>query len=69
MPTNDFENDKLLTRFDLRDLGITYVNVTLLRKEANKTFPRRIRLSSHRVAWRASEIYAYLDAKCRERDQ
>lgn len=62
-------NDRLLTRFDLRDLGIRYVNVSLLRLERAGKFPKRVYLSSHRVAWWESEIHAYLDTKSRERNQ
>lgn len=53
--------DRLLTRFDLRELGIRYVNVSLLRLERAGKFPKRVYLSSHRVGWWESEVRAHLE--------
>jgi len=61
--------NRLITRFDLRDMGITYCNVSLLRLESTGKFPKRVRLSSHRVAWWESEVHAYLEQKSLERGQ
>lgn len=63
----NIKDDRLLTRFDLKDLGISYVNVTLLRQERAGKFPRRIYLSSHRVGWWESEVLSYLETKSQER--
>lgn len=52
---------KLLTREDLRDRGITYSNVHLLRLERVGLFPRRVPIGGGRnVAWVAEEIDDYL---------
>ena len=60
MPTQNRKHDKLIDRFELRDLGIPWGNVTLLRKEREGIFPRRVRLSSHCVRWRLSEVTEFL---------
>ncbi|MEP3632205.1 MAG: AlpA family phage regulatory protein [Shimia thalassica] len=41
----------LATRADLRRLGITVSNSTLLRWEARGRFPRRARLAGTSVTW------------------
>jgi prophage regulatory protein len=51
---------KLLSRNDLKNLGIDYCNVHLLRLEAEGKFPKRLYLSPARVAWVESEILDYL---------
>jgi prophage regulatory protein len=51
---------KLLSRNDLKNLGIDYCNVHLLRLEAEGKFPKRLYLSPARVAWVESEILEYL---------
>ncbi len=49
----------LLTRSDLKRLGITVSNTTILRWESLGRFPRRLRLGGGtRVAWLASEVSA-----------
>lgn len=58
----------LYTRADLRRLGITFSNATLLRQEAAGRFPRRIHLSSASVAWVSAEIHAYIEKKMAERN-
>lgn len=59
----------LLTRFDLRDLGINYCNVHLIRLEQAGRFPKRIRLSPYKVAWFKEEIDQWLASKAEERVQ
>ncbi len=46
----------LATRADLKRLGITVSNSTLLRWEARGRFPRRARLAGTSVAWFLHEI-------------
>jgi prophage regulatory protein len=54
---------RLLTRADLRSLGIRASNPTLLAWEDENKFPRRISISAAKVAWVADEIDAWIDAK------
>ncbi|WP_404406180.1 helix-turn-helix transcriptional regulator [Pelagibacterium halotolerans] len=58
----------LYTRADLRRLGITFSNATLLRQEAAGRFPRRIYLSPASVAWVSAEIHAHIQSKIADRD-
>lgn len=56
-----FPKDRvLLTRADLKKLGIEKSNVSLLRAEAASRFPRRARLNGCSVVWFREEIEAYL---------
>ena len=57
----------LLTREDLRAMGIHASNPTLIKWEKAKTFPARIRLSPVKIAWRRDEVLAHLDALARRR--
>ena len=50
----------LLTRSDLKKLGIDKSNVTLLRYEAARHFPRRVRLNGCSVFWLRHEIEAHI---------
>jgi len=50
----------LLTRADLKALGITKSNVSLLRAEAAGRFPRRARLNGTSVVWFRDEIFSFL---------
>lgn len=52
----------LITHDDLPRLGINYSNSTLLRWEKAGTFPKRVRLGAHSVAWFASEVLDHLKA-------
>jgi predicted DNA-binding transcriptional regulator AlpA len=68
--THQRENPKskvLLSRSDLKDLGITLSNSSLLRAEARGSFPRRLRLSPATVCWDRAEVYAWLDSRRAER--
>jgi prophage regulatory protein len=58
---------KLLGRHDLRELGITYSNPSLLRLEAQGRFPRRLYLSPAKVAWSKAEIFDWIAARAAER--
>jgi predicted DNA-binding transcriptional regulator AlpA len=52
---------RLLSRKNLKYLGIDYCNVHLLRLEAEGKFPKRLYLSPARAAWVESEILEYLN--------
>lgn len=62
------EQPAVLTRQDLKRLGIKVSNSSLLRWEAHGRFPRRIRLAGCSVAWVADEVNAWLEARKAERD-
>lgn len=51
----------LVTRDDLKCLGIPVSNTTLLRWEARGRFPRRIRMAGTRVAWLKSDVERWLE--------
>lgn len=51
---------RLLSRDDLKKLGISYSNPHLLRLEEEGKFPRRLFLSPARVAWVEAEIINYI---------
>lgn len=57
-----------LTRSDLRVLGITVSNSTLIRWEQNDRFPRRARLGGTTVAWPRDLVMAWCNARIAERD-
>lgn len=68
--THQHENPKskvLLSRSDLRDLGITLSNSSLLRAEARGSFPRRLRLSPATVCWDSNEVAEWLESRKAER--
>lgn len=68
MPEQQSNLPKLLTRIDLRDLGICYCNVHLLRLERDGKFPKRIYLSPYKVAWIKDEVVDWLTDKVQERE-
>jgi predicted DNA-binding transcriptional regulator AlpA len=57
----------LLSRADLKKLGITYCNAHLLRLEASGRFPARIRLSAGRVVWLYGEVLHFIERRAAER--
>jgi predicted DNA-binding transcriptional regulator AlpA len=61
------ESQLLYTRADLKRLGITVSNTSLLRWEATGRFPRRIRMAGTSIAWIAAEVTAWLAARAEER--
>lgn len=64
------ENQQLvLGRKDLKKIGITVSNSSLLRWEQHGRFPRRIRMAGTTVGWLKSEIDAWLDARAEERSR
>lgn len=74
-PTSDGANRTpplskvLLSRADLKALGITVSDTTLLRWEYDKRFPRRVRLAGTSVAWIAAEVHAWLAERAEERSR
>jgi prophage regulatory protein len=61
------EQPLVLTRDDLKRMGIKVSNTSLLRWEALGRFPRRIRMAGSSVAWLAAEVDAWLDQRASER--
>lgn len=57
----------LASRADLKRLGITVSNTTLLRWEARGRFPRRIRMAGTSVAWLVSDLENWLAERDAER--
>ncbi|MFK5979716.1 MAG: AlpA family phage regulatory protein [Rhizobiaceae bacterium] len=57
----------LANRADLARFGIKVSNSTLLRWEADKRFPRRIRMAGTSVAWLMNEIEQWLTDRAEER--
>ena len=55
----------LATRDDLKRMGITVSNQTLLRWESRGRFPRRIKMGGTTCAWLVSE----LDQWCKDRSE
>lgn len=64
---HDAPNKRLATRADLKRMGITLSNTTLLRLEARGRFPRRLRIGGTTVAWLMSEIEDWLKERAEER--
>jgi predicted DNA-binding transcriptional regulator AlpA len=56
-------NKLLLSRDDLKQLGIPFSRWTLRRLAAKGEFPASIRLSHNCVAWRRDQIMEWLNAK------
>jgi predicted DNA-binding transcriptional regulator AlpA len=67
LETQVVQKKLLLSRTDLKCLGIWQNNQTLLRWESRGRFPRRLRIAGTSVCWLASEIDAWLDERARER--
>lgn len=57
----------LLSRANLKTIGIRLSNSQLLRLEALGRFPRRIRISAATVCWDRAEIAEWLEARMTER--
>lgn len=57
----------LITRKELKEMGIPVSNSTLLRWEKVGYFPRRIRMSNTSVAWLLVEIEEWVTEKAEHR--
>lgn len=62
MDRNVIGDDKIIRRAELREL-IPVSDMTIWRWERNNGFPRRLRLSAQTVAWRLSEVKAWLRSR------
>lgn len=62
-----FDQPLVLTRSDLKRMGIKVSNTSLLRWEALGRFPRRIRMAGTSVGWLATEITQWLEDRAAER--
>ncbi len=60
-------NKILLSRDDLKELGIWQSNSTLIRLEQTGRFPQRIRLSGACVCWDRDEVLEFIEARKAER--
>jgi prophage regulatory protein len=58
---------KLLRWSELRDRGVLLSRRHVNRLESEGRFPRRVRISTKRVAWVATEIDDYVAAMIKER--
>jgi prophage regulatory protein len=58
---------ELMSRRDLRALGILASNPTLLIWESEGRFPKRLTLTPAKVAWLRHEVIAWIDAKAAAR--
>lgn len=63
------EQKMLLSRVDLKNIGIFQSNATLIRAEVRGRFPKRIQLSSGLVCWDRAEIHDWIEARKAERDK
>jgi len=57
----------LLSRHDLKAIGIRFSAAPLLRLEAAGNFPPRLRLSTLRVAWVKQEVLDWIEQRVAER--
>ena len=63
------DNKLLLSRSDLKQLGVMVSNCSLLRWEAQGRFPRRIRMAGTTVAWASDEVLDWYRNRLNERTQ
>ena len=61
------ESRLILSRTDLRALGIWQSNTTLLRLEVKGSFPRRLKIGGTATAWDSKEILDWLEERRAER--
>jgi prophage regulatory protein len=60
---------KLLDYTDLHARGIRYSRCHLWRLQRDNKFPKPVKLSATRNAWRADEVDAWIAQRIAERDQ
>lgn len=65
--TQSIEQKLLVSRSDLKQLGVTVSNCSLLRWEAQGRFPRRVRMAGTTVAWASDEVIAWYRKRLSER--
>jgi predicted DNA-binding transcriptional regulator AlpA len=61
------QNKLILNRQDIKAMGVTVSNVTLLRWEQMGRFPKRIRMAGKHVGWLAGECQQWLQDRAAER--
>ncbi len=64
--SNEHETLKCLRFSDLVELGIIRNRMTLKRWVGSGHFPAPIRLGANSIAWRSSDVQAWLDARTAE---
>ncbi len=57
----------ILTRGDLKKMGIQVSNTSLLRWEQLGRFPRRIRMAGTSIGWMSDEVAAWFRDRAEER--
>jgi predicted DNA-binding transcriptional regulator AlpA len=67
IPMKEAQNKLILNRQDIKAMGITVSNVTLLRWEQMGRFPKRIRMAGKHVGWLAVECQQWLQDRATER--
>jgi prophage regulatory protein len=66
MTTSTFP-ERLIDAKELREV-VPYSPVEIWRKEKSGQFPRRIKIGPNRVAWKLSEVLAWVDQRAAERE-
>lgn len=56
----EIQHQTIVNRSDLKQIGITASDSTLLRWEYYGRFPRRLKLARTRVAWLAAEVQQWI---------
>jgi prophage regulatory protein len=59
---------RFLSLADLRERGVTFTRMHLLRLEAAGKFPKRVQLGENRVAWVEEEFDRWVAERLAERD-
>jgi prophage regulatory protein len=62
--SNDLSPHRLIGRKELLAL-VPYSDVSIWRLERDGLFPRRITIGPNRVAWRLTEVLAWIDERAR----
>ena len=58
----------LVTKKDLKALGIPYCPAHIARLESKGLFPRRVKLGACRVAWPMQEVLNWVEERVANRD-
>jgi prophage regulatory protein len=61
-------NQRLLSRKDLREIGVQFHRVHLDRLIKAGKFPRPVKIGENKNAWLATEVEAWLDDRIKARD-